>query len=118
MRRARELAWLPTAPFAAAGLIAGFGVAVASGSRPLGGLVLAGFGAACAAISAQRDPRAVTIRLLGVGVAAFVVSHALGVVIGSWPAVLVCAAATAVACDRLSDSRMRAARVRAARMRA
>jgi len=37
-RRARDLA---TAPISAAGLIAGFGVAVASGSRALGGLVLA-----------------------------------------------------------------------------
>jgi hypothetical protein len=107
-----RVAWLPTAPLAATGLIAGFGVAVASGSRPLGGLVLAGFGAACAAISARRDPRAVTTALLAVGFAAFVASHALGLVIGSWPAVLVCAAATAVACDRLSDAGMRAARLR------
>lgn len=111
MRSARALAGLPTAPFAAAGLIAGFGVAVGSGSRPLGGFVLAGFGAACAVISAQRDPRAVTLKLLGVGVGAFAISHGLGLVIGSWPAVFVCAAGTALACDRLSDSRMRAARV-------
>lgn len=104
---------VPTAPLAAAGLIAGFGVAVGSGSRPLGGLVLAGFGAACAIISAQRDPRAVTLRLLGVGAGAFVISHVLGLAIGAWPAVLVCAAGTAVACDRLSDARMRAVRAAA-----
>jgi hypothetical protein len=108
-----RLVSVPTAPLAAAGLIAGFGVAVGSGSRPLGGLVLAGFGAACAVISAQRDARGVTLRLLGIGVAAFVASHALGLAIGDWPAVIVCAAGTAVACDRLSDAPMRAARVRA-----
>ena len=38
---------LPTAPIAAAGLIAGYAVAVATGSRPLGGLVLALCGVAC-----------------------------------------------------------------------
>lgn len=38
---------LPTAPIAALGLIAGFAVAVASGSRPLGGVVMAICGAIC-----------------------------------------------------------------------
>ena len=41
---------LPTAPIAAAGLIAGYAVAVATGSRPLGGLVLALCGVACIVI--------------------------------------------------------------------
>ena len=46
---------LPTAPIAAAGLIAGFGVAVGTGSRPLGGVVLAACGLACIAVWARRD---------------------------------------------------------------
>jgi hypothetical protein len=101
---------LPTAPISAAGLIAGYGVAVGSGSRPLGGVVLAGFGLGCIAIWLARDDRATVLRLTGVGFAAFVASHGLGMLIGAWPAVLVSAAATAVACDRLSDSRLRLAR--------
>jgi hypothetical protein len=96
---------LPTAPIAAAGLIAGFGVAKASGSRPLGGLVLLAFAAVCVAVWLERDGRAVAAKLTGVGIAAFVVSHLLGLVIGAWPAVFVVAAATALACHHLSDAR-------------
>ncbi len=44
-----------TAPIAAGGLIAGFGVAVATGSRPLGGAVLAACGLACIAVWLRRD---------------------------------------------------------------
>ena len=35
---------IPTSVLAAAGLIAGFGAAVSTGSRPPGGLAMAGFG--------------------------------------------------------------------------
>ncbi len=98
---------LPTAPIAAAGLIAGYAVAVGSGSRPLGGVVLAGFGLTCAAIWLRRDGRGVALKLTGIGLAAFALSHGLGALIGAWPAVLVCAAGVAVACERLSDSRRR-----------
>jgi hypothetical protein len=94
-----------TAPIAAAGLIAGYGVAVASGSRPLGGLVLAACGLACIAIWLARDGGRTAALLAAVGIVAFALSHLLGLVIGSWPAVLVVAAATAFACWRLSDSR-------------
>ena len=45
-----DLRELPTAPIAAAGLIAGYGVAVGTGSRPLGGVVLAAFGLTCIAV--------------------------------------------------------------------
>lgn len=93
----------PTAPLAAAGLIAGFGVAVASGSRSLGGLVLAAFGLACIAIWLRRDGRRTAAILTAVGLAAFALSHVLGLVIGAWPAVLLSAAAAATACWRLSD---------------
>ena len=95
---------LPTAPLAAGGLIAGFAVALASGSRPLGGLVLASFGLACIVLWQQRDgPRTAAV-LSGVGLAAFAISHLLGLLIGAWPAVFATAAALAGAAWRLSDA--------------
>ena len=96
---------VPTAPLAATGLIAGFAVAVVSGSRPLGGAVMAACGLACIAVWLKRDGRRVAIRLTAVGLAAFVVSHVLGLVIGAWPSVLVVSAVTAALCWRWSDSR-------------
>lgn len=96
---------MPTAPLAAAGLIAGFGVAVATGSRPLGGVVLAAFGIACIALWLDRDGRRTAGVLTAVGLLAFALSHVLGLVIGAWPAVLVVAAATAWVCWRVSDAR-------------
>ena len=101
---------LATAPLAAAGLIAGFAVADATGSRPLGGAVLAAFGLWCIAIWLRRDGRRTAAQLTAAGLLAFVLSHVLGLVIGAWPAVLVAAAATAAITWRLSDGRR--ARVR------
>jgi hypothetical protein len=100
-----------TAPLTAAGLIAGFGVAVASGSRPLGGVVLAVFGLSCVAIWMRRDGRRTAVWLTVAGLAAFAISHLLGVVIGAWPAVLLVAAATAALVWRVSDSRRQPASV-------
>jgi hypothetical protein len=94
-----------TAPIAAVGLIAGFGVAAASGSRPLGGLVLAICGLTCIAIWLRRDGRRTAAMLTLAGLIAFGVSHVLGVVVGAWPAVLLVAAATAALCWRVSDTR-------------
>ncbi len=96
---------LPTAPLAAAGLIAGFGVAVGSGSRPLGGAVMAVFGLTCIAVWLRRDGRRVAGQLTAAGLFAFAMSHVLGLVIGAWPSVFVVAAGTAAICRRLSDSR-------------
>jgi hypothetical protein len=101
-----------TAPIAAAGLIAGFGVAVGTGSRPLGGVVLAGFGLSCMAVWLRRDGRRTAALLTAAGLLAFAVSHVLGPVIGAWPAVLVVSAATAGLYWRVSDARRPAARVR------
>ena len=95
----------PTALLAATGLIAGFGVAVASGSRALGGIVLAIFGVACIAIWLRRDGRQTAIMLAVAGLLAFAISHVLGLVIGAWPAVLLTASGTAALCWRASDSR-------------
>jgi hypothetical protein len=101
-----------TAPLAATGLITGFGVAVGSGSRPLGGVVMAAFGLTCIAVWMRRDGRRVAAQLTAVGLFAFAFSHVLGLLIGAWPSVLVVSAGTAVACWRLSDSRRRPAAVR------
>lgn len=109
-----------TAPLAAAGLIAGFAVAVASGSRPLGGVVLAAFGLTCIAVWTRRDGRGTAVWLTVAGLLAFAISHVLGLVIGAWPAVLVVAAATAALCWRVSDSRrpeQRAARAGTSELR-
>ena len=104
--RARRLAAAtPTAPLAAAGLIAGFALAVATGSRPLGGVVLALFGLTCITVWLIRDGRRTAIQLTVAGLFAFALSHLLGLLIGAWPAVLLVAAATAGLCWRLSDSR-------------
>jgi len=102
---ADRLEGAPTAPIAAGGLIAGFGVAVASGSRPLGGVVLAACGLTCMVVWARRDGARVTAALTVTGVVAFAVSHLLGRVIGAWPSVIVVSAVTAALCWRLSDSR-------------
>ncbi len=93
-----------TAPVAATGLIAGFGVAVASGSRPLGGVVLAICGVTCIVVWLRRDGRRVAAILTVTGLVGFAVSHVLGHVIGAWPAVFVVAAVCAGLCWRLSDA--------------
>ncbi|MBA3809617.1 MAG: hypothetical protein H0X28_14680 [Solirubrobacterales bacterium] len=86
------MARIPTAPVAAGTLIAGYAVAVASGSRPLGGVVLLIGGGWCArAWSARHDPRT-AMTLTTVGLIAFIASHVLGAQIGAWPAVLLVAA--------------------------
>jgi hypothetical protein len=95
----------PTSAFAAAGLVAGYGVAVASGSRPLGGLILALFGCGCIATWVRRDGRRTAVMLTLAGLAAFALSHPIALVIGAWPAVLLAAAGTAYLCWRFSDSR-------------
>lgn len=97
---------LPTAPLAAATLIAGYGAVVASGSRTVGGLVLVLGGALCIRIWTVRHGARTAWQLAGVGFAAFVVSHVLGLVVGAWPAVLIVAAAGAAAVWSLADSRM------------
>jgi hypothetical protein len=96
---------LPTAPLAATALIGGYAVAVTTGSRPLGGVVLALCGLVCVAIWARRDGRRTTIWLSVVGLGAFGLSHVIAPAIGAWPAVLVAAAVVSAACWRVSDSR-------------
>jgi hypothetical protein len=106
------IARIATAPIAAGGLIAGFGVAVGTGSRSLGGIVLAACGCACIAVWLRRDGRRTAALLTGAGLLAFALSHVLGLVIGAWPAVLLVAAATAGLCWQQSDSRRPGAELR------
>jgi hypothetical protein len=94
-----------TGALAALGLICGFAAAVATGSRPLGGVVLVMFAVPCVLVWLRRDGRAVAVRLSICGVVAFAVSHALGLVIGAWPAVSAVSLAMLFACWRWSDSR-------------
>jgi MFS family permease len=94
-----------TAPLAAAGLIAGYAVALATGSRPLGGVVLATFGLACIATWLRRDGRRTATLLTIAGLLAFALSHVIGLIIGSWPAVLLAAAVAGMLSWQLSDSR-------------
>jgi hypothetical protein len=103
---------ISTAALAATGLIAGYGVAVASGSRPLGGLVLAAFGLTCIAIWLKRDGPRIAGLLAVVGFLAFALSHVLGLLIGAWPSVLVVAAVTAWVCWHVSDTRQLNGRIR------
>jgi hypothetical protein len=74
--------------------------------------VLAAFGLACVAIWLARDGGRTAALLAGVGLLAFAASHLLGLLIGSWPAVLLVAALTGYACWRLSDSRRVALKAR------
>jgi hypothetical protein len=96
----------PTAPVAAATLIAGYAVAAGSGSRPLGGVVLLIGGAWCVrAWTVRNDPRTAAV-LVGAGLAAFVASHLIALAIGAWPAVLLVAAAMAAATWLRADTRV------------
>jgi hypothetical protein len=99
---------VPTAPVAAAALIVGFAVAVATGSRPLGGVVLALGGVWCIRQWLIRHGRRTAVTLGCVGFAAFVLSHLIALAIGAWPSVLLCAGAVAAVVWVRADSRERA----------
>lgn len=107
------MARTPTAALAAGSLIAGFGVAVASGSRPLGGAVLATGGLTCAEIWRRRHGPRTAAALTGVGLTAFVASHGLGLVIGAWPSVLCVSAVTGAIVWVRSDAVVSGARAEA-----
>jgi hypothetical protein len=96
---------VPTAPVAAGSLIVGFAVAVASGSRPLGGLVLLAGGVWCIREWRRRHGAATAAILAGAGLSAFVASHVLALAIGAWPAVLLVSAAMAAVAWTQADAR-------------
>jgi CHASE2 domain-containing sensor protein len=97
---------LPTAPLAAGSLIASYGVVAATGSRPLGGVVLAAGGLGCVEIWRRRHGTRTALQLGATGFAAFVASHLLALALGPWPAVLIVAAVMAGAAWALADSRL------------
>jgi hypothetical protein len=97
---------LPTAPVAAGSLIAGYAVAVGSGSRPLGGVVLLAGGLWCVREWTRRNDSRTAVVLACAGLAAFVLSHVLALAIGAWPAVLLVAAAMALATWVRADARL------------
>jgi hypothetical protein len=95
----------PTAPIAAGSLIAGYAVAAATGSRPLGGAVLLAGGLWCVREWLRRNDARTATELACVGLAAFVLSHVLARSIGAWPAVLLVSAAMALAAWLRADAR-------------
>jgi hypothetical protein len=104
---ARAARAIPTAPVAAGSLIAGYAVAVASGSRPLGGVVLLAGGLWCVREWLRRNDTRTALVLACAGLAAFAVSHLLALAIGAWPAVLSVAAAMAIVTWVRADARPR-----------
>jgi hypothetical protein len=96
---------IPTAPFAGGTLIVGYAVAVSTGSRTLGGVVLLIGGLWCTRVWARRHGTRTAIALLGVGLLAFLLSHLLALVTGAWPAVLAVSAGMAVAAWTRADAR-------------
>ena len=95
----------PTAPIAAGTLIVAYAVAVGTGSRPLGGVVLAIGGLWCIWAWLQRHGRRTATILGCVGFAAFVLSHVLALAIGAWPSVLLVAAVVAAVTWIRADAR-------------
>jgi hypothetical protein len=94
---------MPTAPVAAASLVAGYGLARATGIRPLGGLVFAAGTGWCASKWRRRRGSTTAAVLVGVQIGAFGASHALARKIGAWPSVLTVAGASAAAAAGLGD---------------
>jgi hypothetical protein len=82
---------IPTAPVAAASFVVSYAVVVATGSRPLGGAVLALGGLWCIHAWFQRHDARTATALGSVGLGLFIASHLLALVIGAWPSVLVVA---------------------------
>lgn len=94
---------MPTAPVVAASLVAGFAVADATGVRPLGGLVLAVAVAWCALRWRRTAGAGRAAALVALYLAAFVSSHLLADVAGTWGAVLLVAAVVGAAAWLVAD---------------
>jgi hypothetical protein len=97
---------VPTAPVAAGSLIVGFAVAAATGSRPLGGVVLLLGGVWCVREWTRRHGARTAATLGGVGLLAFVGSHLLALALGAWPSVLLVAVAMAAVAWTRADARL------------
>lgn len=97
---------VPTAPVAAGSLIVAFAVAAASGSRALGGVVLALGGVWCIREWTRRHGARTAATLAGAGLLAFAGAHLLARAIGAWPSVLLVAAAMAAVAWTRADARV------------
>ncbi|HEY2632457.1 MAG TPA: hypothetical protein VGI26_08780 [Solirubrobacteraceae bacterium] len=97
---------VPTAPVAAASLIVAYAVAVSTGSRPLGGVVLALGGLWCIQAWRRRHGTRTAAILACVGLAAFALSHVLALAVGAWPSVLLVSAVMAAVAWREADARV------------
>ena len=86
-------------------LVVGFGVAQGTGNRTLGGIILA-IGAAYCVVQWWKLAGPMRAGLsLGVFAVAFVASHPLGKLIGSWPSVILVACVTAVSAYLMTKPR-------------
>jgi hypothetical protein len=94
---------VPSAVLTTAGLVGGYSVARATGNRPLGGAVLAGFGAAAFETWRRRSGVGTAVALTAVYVGALGLAHPLAGKVGSWPAVLGVTAATAAVAVAAGD---------------
>lgn len=92
---------------AALSLVAGFGVAQATGDRSAGGAVLLALALAAAALCRRTAGTGRAVVLLLVVAGAFAASHVLARAVGAWPSVLLCAAVPALAAAALSRRAVR-----------
>jgi hypothetical protein len=96
---------LPSSALVAAGLVAGFGVAQATGDRPAGGVVLAACGIAAAVSWVRRRGWGTAAALAAVYLAAFVLAHVLALGLGwnPWLSVALVTIAAAGTTYRVAD---------------
>ena len=85
-------------------MMAGYAVSVGSGSRALGGLVLAIGGLWCIWVWASQHGYRRAAALGMVGLTMLVASHLLALAIGAWPAVLLSSAVVALAAWYYADA--------------
>jgi hypothetical protein len=109
-RYAHGMRHTPTALVAAGSLIIGYAVAVSSGSRAAGGVVLGIGGLWCIWTWAAQHGRRTATVLGGVGLVAFAISHLLALAIGAWPSVLLSAGAVALSVWCYADAPVRTRR--------
>ena len=94
---------LPTWPVAAGSLVLGFGVAQATGVRPLGGAVLIAGAGWCAWRWRQQAGTPTAVGLAALYVGAFAASHVIADGVGAWPAVAIVSAVVGVSAWVLAD---------------
>lgn len=94
-----------TAPVTAASLIAGYGAATATGSRPLGGIVFAAGTAWCCREWVDRRGAPAAIFLVGCQFGAIMASHRLARRVGAWPSVLISSGVSGAAAALVADRR-------------